>query len=236
MKNDLPVSNGERTEALTWLRNVLTATLEVSPLSYHQKKKTASLLSGIPDWLLARWADALNIDYAGISKQYPDLAERCKSDTGRHLAQHYLESQDAVATANVLEDVARHVVKQVGQSELPVEDELVERQVCGLALAGCTAEGARLAEDARNILSDTQVPNHPLIEYDLAILNGDESKIRALDAALAGGRYGTWAAERLAEFKRYLGHEPPRFIIRLGERTPQWDQLWQRILTGGDDN
>ena len=39
MKDDLPIYNSERAEALTWLRGVLTAMLEVSPLSYQQNNR-----------------------------------------------------------------------------------------------------------------------------------------------------------------------------------------------------
>ena len=66
--------------------------------------------------------------------------------------------------------------------------------------------------------------------------DGDTEKIEALDATLTVGRYRSWVAERLTEIKRYLGLEPPHFIVRTGERTPQWDLLWQKIFTGGDEN
>ncbi len=235
MNSDLPTHNSERTEAIAWLRGVLTAVLEVAPLSYAQKK-TARFLNRMPDWLMADWAEALNIDYVGGFQQCTDMAERAKSDAGRNLAQQYLEARDAVPAANVLDELVRCVVKQANESGLPADAETVERQVCALALAGCTAGGVAFAEGAGGILSDAESPNHPLVDYHLALANGDTGKIEQLDAALTGGRYGDWAAERLTEAKRYLGLEPPRFIIRSGERTPQWDQLWQRIFTGGDDN
>ena len=58
MNNDLPADNNERKEAITWMRNVLTAMVEVCPLSYQQKKMTAWYLNKMPDWLMAKWADA----------------------------------------------------------------------------------------------------------------------------------------------------------------------------------
>ena len=63
-----------------------------------------------------------------------------------------------------------------------------------------------------------------------------EELFEALDATLVGGRYGGWVAERVAEIERYLGFEPPHFTVRIGERSPQWDLLWKRIFTGGDEN
>ncbi|MBI4283436.1 MAG: hypothetical protein HY663_03070 [Chloroflexi bacterium] len=236
MNNDLPTYNCERTKAIAWARGVLTAMLEVSPLSYWQKKQVAPLLKRMPDWLMASSVDALSINYMGGFKQIPDMAEQAKSDTGRSLAQRYLESHDAVPMANILNALVRSVVKQANEGDLLVDGETVKRQVCALALAGCISEGADFVERAKDILGDINSPNHPLVDYHMALINGDKSKIEALDAALTGGRYGEWVAERLTEAKRYLGLEPPHFTIRYGERTPQWDLLWQRIFTGGDDN
>jgi len=67
-------------------------------------------------------------------------------------------------------------------------------------------------------------------------MSEDSSKIKALNDTLTGDRYGVWVAERLNEMKRYLGLEPPHFTVRTGERTPQWDLLWHKIFTGGDEN
>jgi len=235
MNNDLPTYNSGRTEGLAWLRNVLTAMLEVSPLSYQQKKKASGFLNKMPEWLMAKWADVLNIDYMGGCSQYPDMAETARSDTGRQLAQYYVEAHNAVPVGNCLEELGKSVVKHVQAGDLPVETETIERQVCALALAGCNAEGAEFIENARDILGVEGIPNHPIVDYHLALEYGDKLKIEVLDAALTGGRYGSWVAERLTEAKRFLGLEPPRFIIRYGERTPQWDLLWKKLFTGGDE-
>ena len=235
MNSDSPTYNSERTEGLAWLRDVLTCALEVCPLSYQQKRKTVRFLNRMPDWLMADWAEALNIDYIGGCTRYPDMAEKANSETGRQLAQQYLESHDAVPAGNSLDQLSKSIMEDEA-GELPVNSETVEKQACALALAGCTSEGAAFAESARDTLGDAGNPNHPLVDYHLALEQRDKSKIEALDAALAGGRYGNWVAERITETKRYLGLEPPRFMIRRGERTPQWDLLWQKIFTGGDEN
>jgi len=124
----------------------------------------------------------------------------------------------------------------VNDNSLPVGNERVESQICALALAGCTDEGNEYIKNAGDIFNNSENPNHHLVNYHLALANKDTKKIDALDAALAGGRYGNWVKERITEVKRFLGFEPPHFTIHHGERSPQWDFLWQRIFTGGDDN
>ena len=99
-------------------------------------------------------------------------------------------------------------------------------------LSDCKEKGVELVVcQGPPILNE---PEGQLVE--LALANKDTQKIDTLDAALAGGRYGNWVKERLTEVKRFLGLEPPHFTIHHGERSPQWDLLWQRIFTGGDDN
>ena len=235
MNDKLPISDDEKKKGLAWFRDVITSMLEVCPLSYQQKKSTARYLVKMPDWLMVKWADALNIDYIGGRIQYPDMAQQAKSDGVRNLAQQYLESHDAVAVGNCLEGLSKSVVKHAQADNLPTDYEAIERQVCSLALAGCNLEGEEFAEYARDTLNDAENPNHPIVSYHLALEQRDKLKIEALDAALVGGRYGSWVAERLTEAKRFLGLEPPRFTIRVGERTPQWDLLWKKVFTGGDE-
>lgn len=228
-------SNDEKREAVAWLRGAFTSILEVTPVSYWQKKKTGRLLSQMPDWLMSNWATTLSVDYLGGCTRYPDMPAKANSEAGRNLAQQYLEALDAVAIGNCLDQLCESMMKSAQAGSLPADSEMIERHICALALAGCTAEGSEFAESARGILGDADSPNHPLIDYQLALERGDRSKIEALDAALAGGRCGSWVAERLTEFKRFLGLEPPHFTIHHGERTPQWDLLWRRIFTGGEN-
>jgi len=235
MTNDLPVSNTEKTEALAWLRDVLTAMIEICPLSYQQKKRTTRFLKKMPDWLMARWAGALNIDYISASTQYPDMAQQAKSDAVRYLAQQYIESHNTLAVGNCLERLGKSVVRYAQTGELPTNIEMIERQVCALALTGCIDDGAKFTENARDILKDAENPTHPIVDYHLALEYGDRLKLESLNVALTGGRYGSWIAERLTEAKRFLGLEPPHFTVRVGERTPQWDLLWRRLFTGGDE-
>jgi hypothetical protein len=235
MEEDVQVNGDERTQAIGWMREVLLSTLEACPLSYQQKKKTGRLLRTMPDWLMARCADSLNIDYINGSNQYPDMAEYVKSDGIRNLVQQYLESHDTVAVGNCIEDLGKSVLKHDIAGDLPVDIETIERQVCALALAGYTDDGITFAEKARDILSDAEMNNHPVIDYHMALVSDDREKLDMLEAALTGGRYGNLVSERLTEYKRFLGLEPPHFTIKVGERSPQWDLLWRQIFTGGDE-
>jgi len=221
--------------ALAWLRGVLNSALEVSPLSYQQKKRTVRLVQRIPDWLMASWAESFNIDYLGGCVVCPDMAEQVKSEVGRDIAQRYLEAHDAVPAGFCLDRLARSVIKHAQESRLTVDTDMVERQVCALALAECTEDGIEFAGKAKRILGDTEKPNHILVDYKIALERGDKEILAKLDAALAGGRYGEWVDKRLTEARRYLGLEPPNFTIRYGERTPQWDLLWKKLFTGGDE-
>ncbi len=236
MNDDLPISNSERTNAVAWLRGVLASILDIAPLSYWQKKKTASFLNRMPDWLMADWAEALNIDYIGGCSKYPDMAGKVNGETGRQIAQQYLENHDAVAVGNSLDQLSKSFTEQSREGNLSEDPEIIRKQVCALALASYTVEGADFVENAKHVLNEPDNNNHPLVNYQLALVARNGSKIEALDAALTGGRYGDWVAERITESKRYLGLEPPHFTVHSGERTPQWDLLWQKIFTGGDDN
>jgi len=225
----------ERTEAINWMRNVLTSMLEVCPLSYQQKKVAGQVLNKMPDWLMGRWADAFNIDYMGGRSQYPNMAQDARSDRVKNLAQQHLEAYDAVAVGNCVEDLGKSVMKHDEAGNLPIDREAIERQVWALAVASCNADGPEFTQNAGDILGNGECSNHPVVDYHLALENSDKSKIEALDAALAGGRYGSWAAERFTEARRFLGVEPPHFTIKVSERTPQWDLLWRKVFTGGDD-
>ena len=103
--------DSEREWALSWLREVLTSALGVSPVSYQQKKKTGRLLQRMPDWFMANWAESLNIDYMGGSTKYPDMAEKANSDTGSDIAQEYLDAHNAVHAGYCLDRLGRSVVK-----------------------------------------------------------------------------------------------------------------------------
>ena len=228
--------DSERERPLGWLREVLTSALEVSPVSYQQKKKTGRLLNRMRDWMLASWAGALNIDYVGGSRQYPALAEQAKSDTGRQIAEEYLDAHDAVPAGFSLDRLARIVVKLAQEGRLPVDSDMVARQVCALAWAGCTEDGIAFAEKAREILGNPEKPNHVLVDYQIALESGDREKLEALDGVLTSGRYGGWINARLEEARRHLGLDQPIFEVHFGERTPQWDALWGNIIKGGKDD
>jgi len=167
---------------------------------------------------------------------YPDMADEAKSDTGRNLAQQYLEAHDTVPIGNCLDQLVKTVVKQANESKLPVDSEVIEKQVCALALAGCTAEGTMFGETARGILGDSDSPNHPIVDYQLALEYGDKSKIEELDATLTGGRYGSWVAGRFNEIKRWLRGGAELNIRWEIETLPDNGGIYQFLLKGGKKN
>ncbi len=219
--------------ALAWLRNALTATLEVCPLSYRQKKETARFIAKMPNWLMAKWADAFNIDYMGGRSRYPNISQQAKGDVGRQMAQQYLEAHDAVPVGNCLDQLVKTVVKQANENKLPLDGVTIERQVCALAWSECTADGIEFVEKAHKILSDPANPNHIIVDYQIVLERGDKEKLERLNAILTGGRYGEWVDTRLDEMKRYFGVDTPVYRINFVERTPQWDAFWENIIKGG---
>jgi hypothetical protein len=110
---------------------------------------------------------------------------------------------------------------------------MIEQQICALGLANCTPQGEKFIQQAGSILCEAERSNHPLVEYQILLEVKQSQKLNEVDAVLSRHPYNSWVAERVAEIKRWLGLEPPRFHIRYGERTPLWDSLWNNILTGG---
>ncbi len=148
MSTDLPTYINEGKKEIDWLRGVLNAILEIAPLSYKQKRKTCSFLNRMPDWLLVKWANALNINYTGGCVTCPDMADKANSSIGRDKVQQYLESHDAVPAANVLGDLVGDILKRAKEDKLPIVYEIVEKQMTALALSEYTPEGADFTGDA----------------------------------------------------------------------------------------
>jgi hypothetical protein len=234
MNAKAPSNSRDLAEATAWLKDVLLAILDASTLPVTLKKETRGFIHRLPAWYLIRWAEALNIDPVTGYKSCPGLAGQAGSNTGKAIIENYLKSHEALSNINSLRRLASVVISKHHERSLPASQGIIERQVFGLALAGCTSEGGRFSKQAESILNDAEYPSSPLDNYYQTIKNGGTIRINTLEKALAGGRYGSWVAERLIEARRYFSLEPPRFIIRRGKRTPQWEQLWQKILTGGD--
>lgn len=222
-----------RIAALAWLRSVLASILEVAPLPQWQKKRASHLLHRLPDWIMARWATALDIDYVKYYQAHPDLAEKMSVPGGRKTVEQYIKAQRMVSLANILKRLVQNVLRQWKAGKLPIDNVIVEREVCALAFAGCTPAGTDFSEKASAILTSSKPKNHVLIDYKLALDGGRKWNLEEVDATLAGGRYGDWVAERIVELRRHLGLEVPLFRIQFGRRTHQWDFLWHDIMKGG---
>ncbi len=234
MDNDVAITDIDRCQALEWLRKGLMAITEVMPLPQRRKKQTSRLIRGMPDWLLAKWAETLKIDYLNWSKICPLMAEEVCNPAGEQAIKEYADKHDVVGTANHAEDLVDTVMR--AQEGALAEPENIQKQIAALFWADSTPDGAEFTRHARIILGNPEKPSHVLVDYRMAFENGSLEKLEGLEQALAGGHYGGWVEERLIETKRYLGLEPPHFHVYYGERTPQWDQLWQRVFTGGDEN
>jgi hypothetical protein len=231
--NRVTRTNDERRAAIAWLRDVLASIVDVAPLSPWIKEATCRSIRRMPNWLVATWAQALNIDYVAAYRACPDLAEAASSDTGLRVVKEYMETRNAVPLANTLHQLARKVSKLSKTSRLPIPGDRVERQVCALGIASCTPQGEQFIQQSSSILCEAERSNHPLIEYQILLESKQRQKLKKLDAILASLPYNSWVAERIVEIKRWLGLEPPTFHIRYGDRSPLWDTLWDNILTGG---
>jgi len=233
--NQARAPDEERKVAIGWLRNVLSSIVETAPLSPWIKRKTASMIRRLPDWLVVNWAEALNIDFIKGYKLYPDMADSVRSDKGRQMAQHYLESHDAVPAANCLQQLVRWTMRRSRMGKLPINYETAQRETYALALAPCTPEGWEFIEQTSSVLRNDEQANHPLVDYQIALKRGEKDKLGRLDAILTGGRYGKWVDERLEETRRWMGLDTPRFHLSYCERSPQWDSLWENIFLGGEN-
>lgn len=233
-KGIISLTYGERKAAMSWLRGALSTTLEVTAVSQWVKRPTQRAIAKAPDWVLATWADATNLDFVNGYRACPEIASVMSSDMGRATVQQYVEAHDATVTVNDLGALVRTVLNLWGKGTLPIDKETVQRQVFALAMASFMPDAEQFAQAARAVLSDVDHPDHLLVDYRIALEQGDKQKLRALNGALKSTAYDVWVAERLTEARRWLGVEPPHFNIIYGERTLQWDSLWGNIVKGGN--
>lgn len=233
-KDMISLTYGERKAAVSWLRGAMSTALEATPVSQRVKRPTQRAIAKAPDWLMATWASASDLDLLIAHQLRPELADVIGSDIGKAWVQEYVESHDAVPMVNAMQALVRTVLHLWGRGKLPIDKETVQRQVFALAMASFMPDAKQFAQAARSILSDAYHPNHMLVDYRIALEQGDEQRLRAIDDILKNTAYDAWVASRLTEAKRWLGLEPPRFNISYGERTPQWDSLWGNIIKGGN--
>jgi len=231
--NSIATSNEYVLGAMVWFREVLTSIVDVAPMSPWIKEATQTCIRRLPNWLVVAWAKALDFDFVAAYKAYPDLAVLVKSDDGVETVTQYVETKSVEPLASILRQLTRKVVKLSRTGGLPVAGDMVERQICALAVANCTSDGERFIRHARSILCKAERGNHPLSGYRVLLEGKQRQKLKELDAVLSRHPYNSWVAQRIVEIKRWLGLEPPTFHIRHGERTPLWDSFWNNILTGG---
>lgn len=230
----IPITTEERKAAVGWLRSALSSALVVTPISQRVKRPTQRAIDRAPDWLMVAWAIASDMDLLSDHRLYLELADRIDSDLGKAWVRGYVDSHDVVAMVKALQALLRTVLNLWGRGTLPIDQETVQRQVLALAMAGFMPGAEQFAQAARAVLSDADHPGHLLVDYRIALEQGDKQKLRAIDDIMKNTAYDVWVAERLNEARRWLGVEPPHFNIIYGERTPQWDSLWGNIVKGGN--
>jgi len=225
--------NDESKQANAWLRGVLTAVSANASLPEWAEKRMTSAVRRLPDWHIAKWGTALHVDYIDGYRAYPDLAHKAETDAGRAIIQGYLETHNALAAIISLRRLVQTVLRLHKQGNLPVSKGVIQRQVCALGWASCTAEGMKFARDASAILHRDEEENHLLDNYRLALERSEVDRLRKLDNLLTAGLFGKWVMERLDEATRWLDLDMPQVKAYQGFRTPLWESLWQRMLTGG---
>lgn len=229
----VPVASDEGRAAVGWLRSALSSATEIMPISQWIKRTTQRLSGKAPDWLMATWAAASSWDYLAASRTCPEIAGLFDSDDGKAAVRKYLEAHNSTSTLSALETLMGRVLNLHRKGILPVEKAMVVRQVLALAMIGRAPGGGQFAESARAVLGDGGHTDDLLTQYGITLEQGDEVRLRALDAALSGTAYGKWVDCRLDEAKRYIGIDTPVFQIHLSERTPQWEAFWGNIIKGG---
>lgn len=217
---------------MAWLRDVLANVVDASPLSLWIKEATQRCVRRLPNWIMDAWAKALNFDYMTAYRTCPYLAKAVKGDQGKQLVRQYVEAHRAVPLANILNQLARKLLRLSRMNRLPVPVDMIERQVCAIAMSDITPQGKRFIQEANPIIGRAQRSNHPLARYRILLQGKHSQKLNNIDALLSQHPYNSWVLERIVEIRRWLGLEPPTFRIRCGERTPLWQSLWDNILSG----
>jgi len=231
---EMTMPNDNKGGAIAWLRNVLLATLDAAPVPLWLEKKTKRLIQRAPDWLLKAWADAVNLQLSEAHRLAPDLPEKARTSIGKEIVSRYFEAHRVIPTARSLRQFVAVVLKLWRTGKLCSNQEIIKSGVAGLALVNCTAQGKEFAETASFRLGDSKQTDQLLRSYQDALTCGEEQNLKEIDEVLTSSAYGAWVAERLEEAEDWL-FGLPRFHIQVGQRTPNWDSLWENIFIGGED-
>jgi len=235
-KQQTVLTSDDNQAALQWLRQVLSAAFEVSPLTVSLKRRAISFVWQVPAWLLTTWARVFNVDYKHGFEVYPDLPEHLRSDAGKVVVTQAFESERAVPTVRSLRQAVVIVLRLLREGQLPADREMVERGVAGLALSRCTPLSGEFIDQSSSIIQDSPLPDCLLSGYRLALEQADGGKLKNIDNALKGSSYGSWVITRLQEVKRWLlgGRElNVRWEI---ETLPDKGGIYEFLLKGGKNN
>lgn len=231
---EMTMSNDAKGGAIVWLRNVLLASMDAAPLPLWLEKKTRGLIQRAPDWLLEAWADAVNLQLSEAHRSAPDLPEKIRSGVGKEIVSRHFEAHRVTPTARSLRRLVAAVLKLWRAGKLCSNQKGIESGVAALALVNCTAQGKEFAERVSFMLGDSKQTDSLLRSYQLALTYGEEQKLKEIDEVLTRSAYGAWVTGCLEEAEEWL-LGLPRFYIQVGQRTPNWDSLWENIFIGGED-
>lgn len=233
MNSIVATVDDDRQSPLNWLRDVLVAILEVAPLPRWVTKMTIRFVQRVPDWLLAKWATAVHVNFEYACLATPDLANTIRSEAGKAIVNHYVKIYRVVPTVRSLKKLVQVVVKLVSAGMLPASAETIQNQIAALALARCTGREVGFAKQASSVLNSGEDADRLICAYQAALHSGDELKVKSIDGVLIASHHGRWVAERLKEIKRWLRGGSDLNIRWEIDTLPDNGGIYRMLLKGG---
>ena len=221
---------------VNWLRDVLIGTLEVAPLPRWAAKMATRFVRRVPDWFVVRCAAAVHVDIERVYQTGPDLPDIIRSEAGRSVVKHYMETHRVAPTVRGLRKLVQNVINMAHGGTLPANAETIQNQVAALALAHCTAQGTDFAKQAASLLNTEEHTDCLLGEYDMVLHSHDAGTVKGIDSVLTGSRHGRWVVDRLKDMKRWLHGDRELSVRWEVETLPDNGGIYQFLLKGGKKN
>ena len=201
---DIVTIDDDKHTSVNWLRDVLLALLEVAPIPRWAAKMTTRFVWRVPDWLLVRCAASVHVDVEYVYLTAPDLPNIIRSEAGRAVVKHYMETHRVAPTVRGLRELVQNVINMAHGGKLPANAETIQNQVAALALAQYTAQGMDFAKQASSLLNTGEDADRLLGAYDTILRSRDAPTVKGIDSVLTGSQHGRWVADRLKDMKRWL--------------------------------
>ncbi len=199
-------------------------------------KTTTRFVWRVPDWLLAKWADSVNVDIEYAYLTAPDLPNIIRSEAGRAVAKYYMETHRVAPTVRGLKELVQNVITMAHAGTLPANAETIQNQVAALALAQCTVQGVDFAKQASSLLHTEEDADRLLDAYDTILRSRDAPTVNSIDSVLTGSQHGHWVADRLKDMKRWLRGGTELNVRWEIETLPDNGGIYQFLLKGGKKN